>query len=278
MVYDSDYREVSVTALETATPITAQGADTPGAFVVPTNVSRITEIRIRANLGCADDTAFGFTTAIHIYGGGVVLSEGWFPGPVGLVEGHATGSGSVTDEEEQIYLTNIPVKPGAQFNIDGYMLGEDVGLIHMFVQIVYDGPVVGKIVDMDYRSIDLTAANTLVTLTERGAAAVEGDIRPPYDTIGEIYVGAGAKVTASAATVAGFAFQLSGAGLLVAGNYKFLGNTIGSRTDLAESSIKALTKYHCGIRVKRGNPIRVQAQMLETDLGTAFSVVGFAYY
>lgn len=279
-MYDADYREVSITGLETATPLTEQGADSPGAFVVPTNVRRITEIRIACAINCADDTAFGWTSSIHIHGSGVVLGEGWFPGPCGSVEGIAAASGSKYSAVTQKYLTNIPVKPGGQFSVDGFMLGEDVGALHMLVEIVYDGPVAGKIVDMDYRSIDLTAANTLVTLTERGAAVVEGDMKPAYGTIGEIFVGAGAKITAAATTAVALAFHLSGPGLQTAGNYKFIsGHSFGLNSEFGgQGIISELERYICGIRTKPNNSIRIQAQMIEGDVGTAFSIVGFAYY
>jgi len=278
MVYDADYREQSITELETATPLVAQGADTPGAFVVPTNVSKITEIIISCFANIAADAVMGFTSAIHVYGSGVVLSEGWFPGPTGTLDSVAVYSSSHTDMEVQRYLTNIPVKPGGQFSIDGYMLGEDIGALHMMVEVVYDGPVVGKIRDMDYRSINLTAANTLVTLTERGAAVVEGDIRPAYGLIGEIHLGWGAKITGAEAAV-GFAVHLSGPGLQTAGNLKFIGRGISLHTDIGNNgSIKPLTKYMVTIPTKLGNAIRIQAQMIEGDVGTAYSIVGFAYY
>ena len=278
MVYDSDYREAACAAIDTAYGLTAQGSATPGAFVVPTTASRITEIRIVAIGTIADDAVMGFSSAIHIFGGGVKLGEGWFPGPTGVMDSVAVYSSTTPANEPQVYLTNIPVVPGGQFNIDGYMLGEDIGALHLCVNIVYDGPVVGKIVDMDYRSIDLTTANTLVTLTERGAAVVEGDIKPMHGTIGEIFIGYGDKIAASSAA-AGFAVHLSGPGLLVAGNYKFIGRGITLHGDVGNAGdIRPLTRYICGIKTKLNNPIRIQAQMLEADMGTAYSIVGFAYY
>lgn len=280
MVYDSDVREANVTGLETATPLVEYGAASPGAFVVPTNVKRITELRFTAGMSSADDTAFGFLTAFHIYGGGVDLKEGWFPGPRGISAAIAAASGDRIGNFTQDYLTNIPVLPGGQFAIDAFMLGEDVGALQMLADVVYDGPVVGRIRDMDYRSIDLASANTPVTLTERGAAVVEGDIRPPYDVIGELFLGAGATITAGAATVAGITFEMSGAGLMTAGNYRFLDKlTWGGSTELAANTkIFPLSRYICGIKVKRNNPIRVQAQMIEGDIGTAYSQVAFGYY
>lgn len=281
MVYDTDVREVNVTGLETATTMNAYGAATPGAFVIPTNVSKITELRFQAGMSCADDTAFGFTSAFHLYGGGLKqLPLGWFPGPRGISAAIAAASGDRIGLKTTDYLVNIPVLPGGQFNIDAFMLGEDVGALQMLACVVYDGPVVGKIKDMDYRSIDLASANTPVQLTERGAAVVEGDMRPPYDTIGEIWVGAGATITAGAATVAGIAADLSGAGLMHAGNYRFIdGLTWGGSTELAANTkIGPLSRYICGIKVKKNNAIRVEAQMIEGDIGTAYSQCGFAYY
>jgi len=279
-MFDADYREVSVTALGTATAMTAQGADTPGAFVVPTNVSRITEIRIHAIPGATVDTIMGFSSGVHIYGSGVKLSEGWFPGPAGFIGGVATMTAGVSDIEPQVYFTNIPVRPGGQFSADAFMLGEDIGALHMLLEIIYDGPVAGKIVDMDYRSQDLTAANTLVTLDERINGTSEGDFKPAYGTIGEIFVGMGAKITAGTALPIGLAAHLSGPGLLNAGNYKFLGKGCAINDDSATlpGSVKKLERYICQITTKPGNNIRVQAQMIENDIGTAFAVVGFAYY
>jgi hypothetical protein len=279
-MYDADYREHTITALETATTLTEQGGLSPGAFVVPTTVSRITEIRIATTINCADDTAFGWTSAAHFRGSGIKVAEGWFPGTCGSVEGIGAASGSKYGAVTQKYLTNIPVNPGGQFSVDGFMLGEDIGAMHMLVQVVYDGPVVGKIRDMDYRSIDLTAANTLVQLTERGAAVVEGDMRPAYDTIGEIFCGAGAKITAAATTCVGVAYHIDGPGLQTAGNYKFIsGHSWGLNSEFGGTGgIWELERYIAGIRVKKGNPVRVQAQMIEGDVGTAFSQVGFAYY
>lgn len=280
MVYDADFREANVAALETATPLINVGADAPGAFVVPTNAHRITELRFTVGLSVADDALMGGTTAFHIYGGGVQLQEGWFPGPTVTTAAIAAASGDRCGDVTQKYLTNIPVNPGGQFTIDGYMLGEDIGAMQLMAQVVYDGPVVGKIVDMDYRSIDLTAVNTWVTLTERGAAVVEGDMRPHRIILGELYFGIGQKITVGAANVTTYGFQLSGAGLVNAGNLRFIsGVSCGSSTESASNTkISELERYICQIPVKVGNSIRVQGNMIETDVGTAYSICGFAYY
>lgn len=280
MPYDSDYREQTIAALETATPLVEQGADSPGPFDVPADAKRITEILISAVPAWTVDSILGFSSSINFRGSGITIGEGWFLGPSGSTGGAAATTPGGQWEKPMRYLTNIPVKGGGTFSIDGFLLGEDIGALHMLVNIVYDGPVVGKIVDMDQRNIDLTTANALVSLTERGAAVVEGDIKPAYRTIGEVYVGCGGKITASNAAV-GTAFHLSGPGLLHAGNYKFIGPGISINDDTAISLTGGLVnplRYVCGIQTKPNNAIRIQGQMIEGDIGTAFSVAGFAYY
>ncbi len=280
MVYDADFREATQAALETATPLINVGAAAPGNFVVPTTAKRITELRFGIALSCADDTLFGANCSFHIHGGGVNLPEGWFLGPSLTSSAIGAASGNRCGDRTQKYLTNIPVNPGGQFAIDGYMLGEDIGSMQMLAGVVYDGPVVGRIVDMDYRSIDLASVNTWTQLTERGAATVEGDIRPYKPVIGELYFGIGAKITVGAANVTSHAFRVSGPGLVHAGNYRFIhGLSVGSSTESgADTFISELERYICEIPVKVNNAVRVEGNMMETDLGTSFSVAGFAYY
>jgi len=280
MVYHSDYREQTITALETATYLNAKGADTPGNFVVPSDVSRITEIVIGLAPEATVDNIMGATSCIHIHGGGVNLPVGYFPGP-----SFTTGGGGATTpgggfKEPFRIQTNIPVHPGGEFRVDGFMCGEDVGAIHLTVQIVYDG-VPGKIIDCDVRSIDLTTTNTLVTLTERADATVEGDIKPPYSTIGELFFAVGAKVTAGNDAIS-TALHLTGPGIVVAGPYEWTGPAIAINDDTA-ISLNAVVchpmRFVCGsgIAVRKGTAIRLQAQMLEGDVGTAFSMVGVGY-
>ena len=277
MPYFADYREQTITGLETATHINAQGADTPGVFVVPNNVSRITEIVIGLASEATVDNIMGASSCIHIHGGGVKLPVGYFLGPTFTVGGAAaTTAGGGFNLPHRIH-TNIPVQPGT-FRVDGFMTGEDVGAIHMTVGIIYDG-VPGKIIDGDVRSIDLATVNTLYTMTERADATVEGDIKPPYTRIGEIHFGCGAKITAGNDAIS-TALHLTGEGLVVAGNLKWLGPTIAINDDTA-ISLNAVNcnpmRYIVDIRVKRNTAIRFQAQMLEGDVGTAWSVVGVGY-
>ena len=281
MVYDADFREAEGATLETAIPLINIAGSSPGNFVVPTSASRITELRFALGMSSADDTLFGMTSSFHIYGGGVPeLGEGWFLGPTITSDGLAAASGNRMGAITQKYFTNIKVNPGAQFAIDAFMLGEDIGGLVGMAQVVYDGPVVGPIVDMDYRSIDLAAAETWTTLTERGAAVVEGDMRPHKPVIGELYFGVGTKTTVGAANVTNYGFHLSGAGLKYAGNYNFIiGSSIGSATESGSNTkIAELERYICKIPVKQNNPVRVEGIMIGDDVGTGFSVAGFAYY
>jgi hypothetical protein len=280
MVYFADYREQTVSALETVTFINAQGADTPGNFVVPANASRITEIIIGLAPEATVDNIMGAGSVIHIHGGGVKLPLGFFAGPSFTAGGGAATTGGSGFEAPMRYMTNIPVQPG-EFRADGFMIGEDVGAIHLTVGIVYDG-VPGRIIDGDVRSLDLTTTNALTTLTERADATVEGDMKPPYSTIGEIFLCAGAKVTAGNDAIT-IAYHLTGEGLVHAGNYKWVAATIAIADDTAVSlNAKNFNpmRYVCGagIQVKRNTAIRWQGVMLEGDVGTAWGQVGVGYY
>ena len=278
MVYQSDYRENTLIALETATQITQQGADNVGQFVVPQNVSKITEIIISAVPAYTIDAIVGFTSVIKL-SGDIKLSHGYFMGPAGVSGGAGATTPGGKFETPMRYPTNIPVTPGGRIKCEGFLCGEVITALHLLVDLVYDG-VPGPITDMDVRSIDLTAANALVTMTERADATVEGDFATAGRTIKEVYVVAGAKITAGNAAV-GFAFHVTGPGLMLT-EQKFIGPGIGINDDTAISLGGHLVnpfRYICGsgIPTKVGNKVRVQAQMIEGDVGTAFSMIGFAY-
>jgi len=276
-MYDSDYREADVTALDTVTALSEQGADSPGAFDVPTDASRITEILIAVGIDWTADAILGFSTAIHFKGSGVVIGEGWFPGPVGSTAGGSNVAPGLSYRQPLRYQTNIPVKGGGSFSIEGFMHGEDVGGLHILAQVVYDGEP-GRIVDMDYREQDLTAANSLVNLNTRGGVT-EGDFKPAYNKIAEIYFGAGLKAVAGPLRFCPV-LHLSGKGLLYSGNYKFLGPCGGVQDDIAtlgQSWQELPNKFITNIVVNKNNTIRAQAQMIEDDAGTAYAIVGLGY-
>lgn len=282
MVFDCDVREVAMAAIDTAYPMTALGPDTPGAFVVPTTASRITAIRISVGGISATDSITGTTTAIHIYGGGVQLSEGWFIGPSFSQAGAAATSGGIQSSGPMIYRTNIPVRAGGIFSIDAFKNGEDEGTLQMAVCIEYDG-IAGKIIDGDYREVDCgAAANTFYTLANRGAAVAEGDFRPNYNKICEIVVGGAVDPVGDAANGLNYMlmFHLSGGGLVHAGNYNFIGpaGNMLPDTDVAgdQTSIVLPTRYECDIAVKRGDSVRAQVMNIES-IQASHAIIGFLY-
>jgi len=277
MPYDSDYREADLTALDTGVTLEEQGADSPGSFDVPMEAKLITEIIIGLGLDPTADSLLGFSSAVRLSGGGIDIGEGYFPGPVGTICGAAATSAGMVYAQPQRYKTKIPVNGGGAVKAEGYMHGEDIGALHMTLQLIYDG-VPGKIIDMDYREADLTAANTLVTLNTR-AGSTERDFNLAHPTIGEIHFGAGLKPVAGPLRFLP-ALHLSGAGLKEGGNYKFIGPSGGSQDDITISGasvIQQLTPFECDIAVKKGNKLRAQAQMLEDDAGTAYAIVGLGF-
>lgn len=280
-MYDSDFRECPCAAVDTAYPLTQQGADTPGAFIVPTTASRITGIRISIS-GISTDVVTGTTCAVHIYGGGIKLPNGWFPGPLCSESGAAATSGGFDYKEGMLYKTNIPVSPGGSFNADAFVHGEDMGTAHMSLEVEYDGEP-GRVTDCDYREDDIgAAANTLISLVTRGAAVNEGDFRPSGNIV-EIVFGAALDPTGDGANGLVFmpAFQLSGAGLIAAGNYKWIGPSGPTQpdTDVAgnQSVVLPLTRRIVNIPTKAGNStIRAQAQNIES-INPGHAILGLCY-
>ena len=277
MGLDADYREVDITALDTATPLVEQGADSPGSFDVPMNAKHITDILIAVGPDFTADDLFGFSTAIHLSGGGIDIGEGYFPGPVGSTAGAAATSAGLKYAKPQHYKTKIPVVGGGPISCNGYMHGEDIGSLHMLVQLSFDG-VPGRVIDMDYREADMTAANTLVNLANRAGAA-ERDFDVSYNKIGEIHFGSGLKAVAGPLRFCP-TLHLSGPAFKVGGNYRFLGPSGGSQDDIAISGdmvITDLVKHVGDIDVHAGNKLRAQAQMIEDDAGTGYAIVGLGY-
>jgi len=280
MVYDVDYRECAVPDDDVAARLSEQGADSPGAFIVPTTARKITEIRIGlGSVSAAQDAVLGATSGVHIFGGGVELSEGWFPGPTHSESGASATSSGYAVSDLQKYKTNIPVRPGGTFQADAFIYGEDLADAHMVLAIVYDG-VPGRIIDCDHREVDIgAAANTLYTLNARGGAT-EGDFKPAYNRIVEVVCGV---ALSGAGADAGFlvmpTYHLSGPGLKDAGNYKFVGNvgfTLGDTDISGPGMTENLVRYECNIAVKRGDTIRASGQNIESIL-TSSGIIGLCY-
>lgn len=272
MTYAADYREAPAAAIDTAYALTQQGANTPGAFVVP-NASKLTEIRIGLG-GISADTVAEIVSYVHIYGGGVALGEGWFAGPIGGTAGAAATSGGYSHGKLMVYKTNIAVKVGGQINADAYVSGTDAGTAHVALGLIYDG-IPGRIKDADIREGDLTAANTLVACQNRAGAA-SGNFKP-LSQIVEVVFGVALTPTghATAGLVAGAALHLSGGGLGVAGDKKFLGNWgfVEPDTDVHGPGIDQSVpeRYETpGIPINPNGEIVAEAQLIEsTQAGNA---------
>ena len=280
-MYDTDFRECPCAAVDTLYPMTQKGANTPGAFVVPTTVSRITGIKIMIS-GLSTDVVTGTTCAVNLRGSGLKgLGEGWFPGPLCSEAGAAATSGGFDYREGELYKTNIPVSPGGQFEAYAIVNGEDMGTAHMLLWIEYDGEP-GIITDCDYREGDIgAAANTRVALIARGDNAAANNFKPAGRIV-EVRFGAALDPTGDAANGLVFmpVMDLSGPGLMVAGNYDFAGPAGPTQpdTDVAgnQSVVTCLSKYMTNIAVKKGSDIIASAQNIES-INPGHAIVALCY-
>lgn len=279
MPYDIDYREEDVTALNTLTNLINKGGAAPGNFQVPGDASRITEIRISANADYTADAMYSLTSLVHLSGAG--LANGGFqtwPGPCGSTAGAAGTSAGASIGKVQIYNVNIPVIPGGEIDADGWVFGEDPGSVRVGCWLVYDGPIVGNISDMDTREHDLTDANTEVRLVNRLGAAVN-DIRTTGKTIKQVHVNGGAKFVAGP-LAALCNVNLRGAGFKFAGNYDFDGHSYAVQDDVAVSGDQTVTlsvPHQTHIETMPGNVINAYGTMIEDDIGTIHCIVGLGY-
>lgn len=281
MGFDCDVREADVTALDTATSLTALGAATPGNFIVPATAHRITQITINAVPDITADTIFAWGSAIKIRGAGIASGgELVFPGPFGANTGGTNVDNQGGSRPPQQYHVDIPVNPGGQFGVDGYMLGTlDVGSLRIVCEIEYDG-VPGLIKDMDYRYGELTAANTFVRLTERDGGVTFNSFKAPTGRIAELhYVSSNLGVAGPLATV--IHYQMYGAALMAGGNYSYMGHAHNTATDIAtftevehNTSIRKLTP---GFLIRKNNVFDVQAEMIEDDVGTVSCAFAVGY-
>jgi hypothetical protein len=279
MPYDIDYREEDVTALNTLTNLVNKGGAAPGNFQVPGNASRITEIRISASGDYTADAMYSLTSTVHL--GGAGLKNGGFQNWIGPCGGTCGAGGTTAGAnigKVQIYPVNIPVVPGGEIDADAYIFGEDCGSVRVGCWLVYDGPVVGRISDMDTREHDLTDANTEVRLVNRNGVA-ENSFRTTGRTIGEVHVNGGIKAVAGPLACL-TNVQLRGAGFEFAGNYDFAGHSYSTQDDIAVSGDSCHTttvKHETMIKTKPGNLFDAYGTMIEDDVGTIHCIVGIGY-
>lgn len=282
-MYDSDMREADVTAVDTATALTALGTTTPGNFVVPGGAHYISEIRITVAADWTADAAHGFSSAIRLNPGGGIRAGGElsFGGPCGMTSGAAGTSSGQDIAKPEIYQVKVPVSPGGEFSVDGFMLTEDAGAIHVAVEVKYDGPLGPyPLVDADYREASITTNNTLTRLTDRNGATVNS-LRPTTNNIGEVRVNAGVIPTTGPVRAIVRA-QLYGAALYAGGNYNFGGPSITAQDDNTVSGdccIVPSVIHKCGkaLSVKKNTNFDIQAEFMEDDVGTVAPIVTIGY-
>jgi len=281
MTYDTDFREMAMAAIDTAYAMTEKGAESPGAFVVPTTVSKLTEIRIGFG-AIATDVIMGATSAVKLSGAGLKVPECYFVGPMLAAAGAAATDGGFSAAAPMVYKTNIPVIGGNKIDATAFMHGEVLGIGHLIVTLSYDGTP-GKIIGGDYREETTgAAANTFVTLGRRGAVA-EGDFKPQKAIIEVVFgaildpVGHATDGLLIAPTV-----ELSGNGLVVNGEYEFTGPCGQAHPDTDVVGTGALsinpTRYECGagIPIKTNGSIRARAQNVES-IQSIHAIIGLLY-
>lgn len=286
MVYASIVRENDVGSVDTLTTLGELAGGSPGAIQVPTKAHWISEVRIGAGADWTADAAYGFSSAVHLTGGGLPGGVFNFPGPYGGTAGATNISpGNKFNLKPVIYHCNIPVNPNGEIDVQGAMAGEDAGNIHLAVQIVFDGPP-GPIRCYDYREESLTAANTLVTLAARAGTASQNfkvpTIRekPVYLEICEVSLGAGVKAVAGPLRTVMHA-KLTGSGFVDSETRDFIGNGGGVQDDglsvAGDSWFQHPIVNRTNIAVKQAGEIIAEAQELEDDVGTLFAFVGLGY-
>lgn len=282
MVYDTDYREVAMAAIDTAYPVIEQGANTRNGFTVPSTVSKLTAVRI--GLGAiGTDVIVGVTSAIKISGTGLKVPELFLVGPMIAAAGAAATDGGFSQAEPMLYKTNIGVKPGNTIDVTAFVHGEDIGAAHILVEFEYDG-IPGRITGGDYREESTgAAANTLVTLARRGDVAAQGVFKPTGPII-EIVFGAILDPVGHATDglLVAPALHLTGNGLQVNGEYKVIGQIGQAHPDTDVVGTGAISvnpsRRECGagIPIKVNGEITAQAQNIES-IQAIHAIVGLLY-
>lgn len=267
--FASDYREAVMTDDNVAVALTAQGANTPGAFIVPKGAQYITAIKIKVS-GIVADVITGNTMTVHLIG---LPGQQWYAGPLLSNSGAAATSGGFMYHKGEVYQTKIPVAGVAQFDAEAIFQGDDPGQLHCGLQVEYDG-VPGVIVDADVREIAIgAAANTLLALTTRGTSTTAGNFKTNGRPIREIRFGAALdpEGNATAGLVWMPALHLDGNGLVTTNKpIKLLGPSGPTQpdTDVAgnQSAVVELERIvpgPMGIATQNGE-VEASAQNIES--------------
>jgi len=281
MGHDTAIREAPLAAIDTMYPLTQRGADTPGPVDVPSHVSMLTGIRI--GLGSLhQDLYVGTTSAIHIFGGGLKgVGYGWFVGPMMAHASAGASSGHVLQSEGMYYNTAIPLNPGGEISLEGFIHGEDPVSAHIIVCLEFDG-FPGRIVDSDYREETVGGtANAFTRLGVRGAGVAESDFAPTKK-IGEVIAGfiVDPDGHATDSFTIGPVIQLTEGGLLINGSYRYAANWggIGPDVDVAGGDllINPVRYEMPGIPINPKGRIRASAANIESA-SEGHAICGLCY-
>lgn len=280
MQYDIDYREEDAVAINTAYNMINKGAAALGAFFVPGNAERITQVRIHAAWDAVADAPAGYSTAVHLTGLGLTNRDKnyAFSGPFGAVHSDtAAHSAGAAIGDAVSYRTNIPVTGGNEIVAMAYYWGIAGNGVRIGIWLEFDG-VAGPIVDVDYREQDFTAANTEVILTNRGGAFVG-----PFKTTGKkiIQVRCGGGVTFVAGPLACLTNYRFYGPALKGRDYEHPGPSYACQDDtLADSggmTHEGPVVHWTDIPVTNGAVFNVNGMMVEDDVGTVYGTVTVCY-
>lgn len=263
-----DYREVELADDGVAGNLTAQGANTPGNFIVPKGAQYITAVRIAVGAISAD-VITGNTTSVHLIG---LTGQQWYAGPCLSISGAAATAGAFGYSASETYQTRIPVANVSQFSAEAVFNGDDPGSVHIGLTIEFDG-VPGMITDADTREIAIgAAANTLVAMQTRGADTAAGNIQTNGKPLREIRFGAALdpEGNATAGLIWMPALHLDGNGLVSANKpLRLIGTsgTVGPDTDVTPAiQVVNLQRTVCGpagVKTQTGT-IEASAQNIES--------------
>lgn len=282
MVYSLVTRENVVADDDVVANLTELGANSPGTVTVP-NSSLLTGVFINCAPDWTADAHYGFSSAVTLTGSGVGGHQA-YGGPCGATVGLAVGSCGLSEHPAQRYKTRIPVVPGQNIDIHGWMHGEDMGALNMAVTLEFDG-VPGVCKDFDYREEILAAANTPVVLGAKLGLA-EAYFRPSSKQIGEIHVNGGMKpIAGPLGTVV--QYSLYGPAMPTGGEYQFIGCAYATQDDTGAAAAVggggSVQSNNIVYTIPRGNmtlapgTFQCQAQMLEDDIGDVFAIITIGY-
>lgn len=287
-IEDSDYRHGDVGTVDAWTTINNKEGSGAGDIPVPAGKPYLTSITISiANTaaGWAGASAHIPTlTAVQLAGNGFASGGTYrFLGPSMAV--HTLGTAAITSVEipTVTYPLAIPLKTQGFINVAAIQMYTDTGTPTFVVGLTFASkPTPGGYVDADIRNANLTALNTLVTMSYVDTVSV-GDVQVPTtaSTLAGICLTSALDGGATAVTVGLVGvFKLGGNGLAAGGMYSFpyAGTTLQGAAATGSTSTAEAPRYiPTNIAVVRGNMISCQSTMLGADPGAADVAIGYLW-